>query len=96
MENKILVPVYDIEEVEGALRVWWIVNPPSAPFHYPVDNADEAIEIIEKLTKIDLADSRIWANAGGLEVFEDGEWSEWYDEYGDDIMEVINRKERDG
>lgn len=33
-----------------------------------------------------------YANVGGLEVFEDGEWCEWYDDDGDDIGTVMRRE----
>jgi hypothetical protein len=29
-----------------------------------------------------------YSNANGLDVFEDGQWVTWYDEFGDDIDEM--------
>lgn len=72
---------------EGALRVWNIVNPPNDPEYYSVNNPEEAIVMINKLADAQLKNEFIECNAFGLEVFENGEWSEWYSEDGEDIIE---------
>lgn len=72
-------------EREGALRVWNIINPPYSPDHYLVKTPQEAFALIDKMADTQLRDSSIFSNVFGLEVFEGGEWSEWYDENGDDI-----------
>ena len=74
-----------VDAKEGDLRVWWVRNVPgSADFHL-VESLKEAVVIINALTQSDLKNPYVESNAGGLEVYEDGEWCEWYDEEGDDI-----------
>lgn len=74
-----------------ALRVWWIPQVPMKDaFHVPVGSPEEAIKIIETLANYDLFQLKHnikpdYTNVGGLDVFEDGEWVEWYDEHGNDI-----------
>lgn len=70
---------------EKQLRVWNVINPPREPNHYLVDTPEEAHLLIGTLAKSQLKDSMITSNAFGLEVFEDGKWCEWYNEYGEDI-----------
>ncbi|MBA7704103.1 hypothetical protein ES703_112903 [subsurface metagenome] len=74
------------------LRVWWIRQVPNEPEYYPVSNIDEAIVKLKELERLDLANPFIETNAGGLEVFEDDEWTEWHNELGEDIGEVISNK----
>jgi hypothetical protein len=67
-------------------RVWYIANPPTDPTYYDVATPEEGADKINKLSKRDLKNPNISANAMGLEVsFVDGEWEEWYDENGEDI-----------
>ena len=79
--------------VEGDLRVWWIPQVPMAPFRVPVLTPFEAQKIITTLADYDafLFENNVkpdYCNAGGLEVFEDGEWCEWEcPETGDDIRQ---------
>ena len=75
---------------EGQLRVWWIRNVPNEPDLYDVANIQEAIAVIEENTGLDLNAPQVTSNAGGLEVYEDGEWVEYYDEEGRDIDEIID------
>lgn len=75
---------------EGDLRVWWIPQVPMDAFHVRVDTIDKAALIIKTLAEYDdfQYKNRVkpdYTNAGGLEVFEDGEWCEWYDDEGEDI-----------
>ena len=73
-----------IDAKEGDLRIWWIRNPPSPPDFILIDSPDEAVPLLDRLGEFDIKNG-IQVNAGGLEVFEDGEWTEWYDEEGNDI-----------
>ena len=72
------------------LRVWWIFNPPHEPERYLVSSIGQAKCLIQELTKRDLVDKSITSNAGGVEVFEDDEWTEFYDDEGNDIFEIID------
>lgn len=74
----------------GALRVWHIPQVPGKPFHVDVATLREGALLLRALADYDLFQfkNRIkpdYCNAQGLEVFEDGEWSDWYNEEGDDI-----------
>ena len=75
----------------GDLRVWWIPQVPMDAFYVSVNNAIEAKLILNTLADYDQfqLDNNIkpdYSNTGGLEVFEDGEWTDWYEkEYGQDI-----------
>lgn len=60
------------------------------PFRQPVRTVREAQLLLDTLAQYDIfqLENRIkpdYCNAGGLEVWEDGEWSEWADEEGNDI-----------
>ena len=70
------------------LRVWWTRN--GKQFFYPVSDVEQAKRVIERETTRDLRNPVIVWNAGGLEVFEDGEWCEWYSEDGLDIKEIMD------
>lgn len=82
-----------IDPIEGDLRVWWVPQVPMKAFKVPVESPEEAIKILDTLARYDLFqyNNNIkpdYANAGGLEVFEEGEWVEWYHpETGGDIDE---------
>ena len=79
---------------DGTLCVWWIPQVPMEPFHVEVKSIGEARKILEVLAQYDIFQFKNnvkpdYCNAGGLEVFQDGEWFEWYDEEdGDDIDSV--------
>ncbi len=84
---------------EGALRVWWIPQVPMKAFHVPVASIAEAKLIMVTLAEYDIFqfENRIkpdYCNTGGLEVFEDGEWTEWYDEESGDCIDDLLRAER--
>ena len=59
-----------------------------------VKNIKEAKIVLNTLTKRDLNDERITDNVMGLEEFtgnkQAGEWSEYYNEDGENIDEIIN------
>ena len=78
MENKL-----------GDLQVWWIQNPPRKGHRYPVSNIDEAIVKLNALADKDLKNPLVHANAGGLEVFTEDGWEEYYNEEGDSIDEIM-------
>lgn len=75
----------------GDLRVWHIPQLPMDAFYVLVKSPEEAIKILEVLAHYDLFEFENnvkpdYSNAAGLEVYEDGEWIEWYDdETGEDI-----------
>lgn len=78
----------------GSLRVWWIPQVPGQPFHVDVADLSQAKLLLTTLARYDLFQlaNRIkpdYANVGGLEVFEDGEWCEWNDADGCDIGAVM-------
>jgi hypothetical protein len=80
---------------EGDLKVWWIPQVPMKSFDYPVDTVEQGMMLCDCLAKYDMFqfDNRIkpdYCNAGGLMVFEDGEWCDWYSEDGDDFNELLN------
>ncbi len=68
------------------LRVYHIQNPPNEAVWYDVASPLEGIQKIEALAAMDLLPgTNVWGNAFGLCVLEDGEWTEWADDEGDDI-----------
>lgn len=80
---------------DGNLRVWHIPQVPGRPFIVEVETPHIAKQIINLLAEYDLFqfEHRIkpdYTNASGLEVFEGGEWTEWYSEDGENIDEFAN------
>jgi hypothetical protein len=73
----------------GDLRVWWSYEQDAERIHkhYAVLTPAVAALVLETLANGQVTDDSIEWNAGGLEMFEDGEWTEWYDEEGRDIRE---------
>lgn len=87
MKNKAQTPS------PGSLRVWWIPQVPMKPFHVAVNSVHEAKLLLDTLAKYDAfqLENNIkpdYSNAGGLEIFKDGEWCDWVDEDGNDIDEI--------
>ena len=77
----------------GDLQVWWIPQVPGKPFTVNVGSPAAAIILLRVLADYDAFqfENRIkpdYCNAGGLRVFEDGEWVDWYDSEGRDIDEI--------
>lgn len=72
---------------QGDLRVYNIVNVPGTPVLYPVASPAHAFTLITALAQSQLLQPEVESNVFGLEVYEDGEWCEWYDEEGRDIDE---------
>lgn len=74
----------------NSLRVWHVQNIPNKPDFYLVSCVEEAMALIDVLINNDLVDSSIESNALGLEDY-DGEflWTEYYNEDGQDIKELM-------
>lgn len=75
---------------EGDLRVWHIPQVPGPAFRQRVESLTEARVVLMALATYDEFQFKNkikpdYANAQGLEVFEDGEWVEWSDEAGNSI-----------
>ena len=87
------------EPKKGDLRVWWIPQVPMHPFRVPVASPSEAAKVLDVLADYDLfqLENNVkpdYCNAGGLEVFESGEWTEWYEALtGFDIREFAQEPE---
>ena len=78
---------------DGDLRVWWIPQVPMKPFLVDVASPEDGKWLLGVLASYDKFqfNNKIkpdYCNAGGLYVFEDGEWCEWCDEFGNQINEV--------
>lgn len=84
-----------IDRAPFRLRVWWIPQVPMKAFRVDVKTIEEAKLLLRTLAQYDLFqyENNIkpdYANAGGLETFEDGDWCEWCDEEtGDSISDVM-------
>jgi hypothetical protein len=75
------------------MRVWWSsVVPIEKTEHYYVKTVVEGIKKYKELTERDLKDPTVTDNVGGLEVFEDGEWCEYYDGTGRNIDGIIEEE----
>ena len=62
-------------------------------FIVPVSDAKEGKLILDTLARYDLFQLEHnvkpdFANAGGLSIYEDGEWCDWYSEWGYSIDQV--------
>jgi hypothetical protein len=78
---------------EGDLQIWWIPQVPGKPFTVPVASVAEAKKLLDVLALYDIFqfENRIkpdYCNAGGLSVYEDGEWCDWQDEDGNTIDDL--------
>lgn len=72
-------------------RAWYILNPPDEAEYETVKSPEEGAEWIkQKSRESNINYNPVYGEAFGLEVFEDGEWYEWYNEYGDDIVQLFN------
>lgn len=82
-------------EEKNKLRVWHIPQIPGEAFRVSVESPEEAAKVLEILAQYDnfQFEQNVkpdYSNAAGLEVFEDGEWCEWYSEDGEDIDEYAD------
>lgn len=80
------------------LQVWWIPQVPMKAFRVDVADIAQARLLLRTLANYDAFqfENNIkpdYCNMGGLEVFEDGEWCEWYSEDGRDIREYMDMLE---
>ena len=75
------------------LRVWWITNLPNTRFEREVKDEVEAASILNLLADYNLhLGDLVTSNAGGLIIYEDGEWMDWYDDDGQDINEWMDKE----
>lgn len=70
--------------IEGDLQVWWIPQVPGKPFTVAVPSVEEGKRLMDTLARYDQfqLDNNIkpdYSNAGVLTVFEDGEWTDYYE-----------------
>lgn len=78
---------------EGDLMVWWIPQVPGKRFEVPVASVQEAQKLLVVLADYDIFQyqNRIkpdYCNAGGLMIYEDGEWTDWCDEDGNSVDDL--------
>jgi len=78
---------------EGDLKVWWIPQVPMKAFEAPVKNIGEAKLLLRVLAEYDLFQYKNkvkpdYSNAGGLMVFENGDWVEWEGVDGESIDDI--------
>lgn len=76
------------------LRAWHIANGEMV-HQVEVENIQEAITLIDKWTEEDMNNPFVEFNAFGCEEYSeeaiDGEhWTEWYDEDGYDIIQIMD------
>jgi hypothetical protein len=84
---------------EGTLRVWHIPQVPMKPFHVEVKSIREAKLILDALAFYDIFQFKNnikpdYCNAAGLEVFEGGEWTEWYDGESGNCIDDLDEQRR--
>ena len=70
--------------IDGALRVWWIPQVPMTQFWVDVASVAEAAKILSVLAAYDAFQFEHnvkgdYCNAGGLCIYEDGDWVDGYD-----------------
>lgn len=78
--------------MEGDLRVWWVPQLPMKAFEVPVKTLAEANLLLDTLAAYDAFqfENNVkpdYCNAGGLQVFESGEWLDWWSIDGEDFDE---------
>jgi hypothetical protein len=82
---------------KGDLEVWHIPQVPMKAFRVKVQDVKEAIKILNVLADYDIFqfENHIkpdYTNAAGLEEFDGKEWSEYYNEEGMDIDEIMKEE----
>ena len=78
---------------EGDLKIWWVPQVPMDAFEVAVPDLRTAAILLNTLADYDRFqfENNVkpdYANMGGLQVFEDGDWFDWWSEDGDDFNEV--------
>jgi hypothetical protein len=73
----------DEKPKEGDLQIWWIPQVPMESFNMPVASIEEATLLLKTLARYDLFqyENNVkpdYCNMGGLSIFENGEWTDWY------------------
>ena len=83
--------------MENKLRAYRIANIPRRNNHHTiyrtVKNPEEAFDFINRWAERDLKNESVEFNAFGLEEFIEGQWQEWYNEEGQDIIDVMKEGE---
>ena len=79
---------------EGDLKVYWIPQASMNVFERRVKTLGEAAILLDVLAKYDAFqyENRVkpdYCNMGGLVIFEDDEWCDWYNEDGDSFDDWI-------
>lgn len=81
--------------MDKKLRVWWIPQlGTNKTFYIPVKSIEEGKKVMDILAAYDAfqLQNKIkpdYCNAGGLQMFVDGEWEDWYLETEEDYFEDI-------
>lgn len=82
------------------LRVWHIPQVPGKAFHIEVSSVKEGVMVMDALANYDLFQFEHnikpdYANAQGLQMFEDSEWTDWCIDdgvdYFDDPREYVDQ-----
>ncbi len=77
------------------LRVWHIPQIPMKPFYVKVKSIEEGAKILTVLADYDLFQYKNnikpdYSNMGGLQEFDEEGWSDWYNDDGEDIWDLID------
>lgn len=80
------------------LRIAYIPQVPMQPFYKEVNGLMDAKLVADTLTEFSNFEYENnvkpdYSDALDLEVFEDGEWVTWYDEFGSDFAEWMEKIE---
>ena len=83
--------------LSGQLRVWHIPNPPGTGFRQCVPDVETAKHVLTALAEYDLylGEDVVAANGQGLEVYKGGEWTDWTDNEGRTIDEVLRAEDEE-
>lgn len=73
------------------LRVWWQNNHKGTRY-FEVSSRKKALEKYTLLADSDLANPNVTDNSGGCEVWENGEWVEFYDNQDRSISDLFDEK----
>lgn len=70
---------------EMKMKLWWIPQVPMKAFEVEIDSLEQGVKLLDVLANYDLFqfENNVkpdYSNAGGISMFEDGEWVDWYDE----------------
>lgn len=90
----------DEERIGPPLKVWWIPQVPGKPFEVLLNSFAEAWVLLNALAQYDIFQFRNrikpdYANAGGLMVLEDGEWTDWTSEDGAELDDLTLTQARE-